>query len=366
MILREPYSGVEVTVHGLAVALAEHGTLPLNLHLPPQHRALPQVTHVTHSYAKPLWTRTRLLRILWEQLALPQHLRRTGAALLHAPAYVAPLLAPCPVVLTIHDLHVLTHPHFCRRSNRLHYRLLLPPSLRYAAAIIVFSTYTKRTILTHFPTIPTERIRVIPPGITLSHCSDPTTLRTVTERYCLPPTFILFVGDFTQRKNLTGIIESFATLGHRYPEVHLVLAGAHSGATAAALEQLAARLGLRARLHLTGYVAQSDLAALYSLAVLLLFPSHDEGFGLPPLEALACGCPVVCAGGAPVENCGTAALHCDPTDPHSIAAAVATLLENPTLRREKIVAGYQQAAKFTWQAAAQATERLYRQLVALP
>lgn len=364
MVLREPYSGVEITVHQLACALARYGTTPLTVCLPDEHRPVPAAPHLSLRTSRA--GRTRLLRILWEQTVLPATLRRTRASLLHAPAYVAPLAAPCPVVLTLHDLHALTHPQFCRASNRAHYALLIPPSVRKAAAIIAFSPYTQRVIAERFPEA-RGRITVIPPGLSpnLARCTDAARLQAVRQRYALPDRFLLFVGDPTSRKNIVGLLRACAAVQRDQPDLHLVLAGAPDPATTAEIDQAARTHGLQHRVSRIGYVAAEDLPALYSLAQLLVFPSHDEGFGLPPLEAMACGCPVVCSGGAPVENCGGAAVTCDPRDSASIAGAVNLLLNNPDLRNEKIAAGFRKAAEFSWQKAALATEAVYRSVIHL-
>ncbi len=364
MVLREPYSGVEVTVHQLACALAEHGTMPLCACVPEGHRPVPAAPHVRLRGISALVSRSRLLRILWEQTVLPLILWRARAPLLHAPAYVAPLLAPCPVVLTIHDLHVMTHPQFCRKRNRLHYNLLIPPSIRKADAVIAFSPYTKRTILDRFPAAQ-DRIVVIPPGLspTLVRCTDFARLQAVRQRYSLPSSFLLFVGDLTSRKNILGLISAFAIVQGERPDLHLVLAGAADSATTAAIDLAIRKNGVRHRISLTGYIQADDLSVLYSLAQAFVFPSHDEGFGLPPLEAMACGCPVVCSGGAVVENCGDAAVNCDPRDRASIASAVSLLLDHPDFRKEKIEAGYKKAAEFSWEKAARATEEVYRSVL---
>jgi hypothetical protein len=188
MVLREPYSGVEVTVHQLACALAQYGSFPACACVPAGHRAIPAAPHLRLRTTCAPVSRSRLLRIVWEQTVLPLLLLRARAPLLHAPAYVAPLLAPCPVVLTIHDLHVMTHPQFCRKRNILHYKLLIPPSVKKAAAIIAFSPYTKQTVLTRFPAVREERIHVIPPGLsqTMTRCTDYARLQAVRQRYGLP------------------------------------------------------------------------------------------------------------------------------------------------------------------------------------
>ena len=359
MVLREPYSGVEVTVHQLACALARYGTTPLTVCVPAEHRPVPSAPHLTLRPSRA--ANTRLLRILWEQTVLPVILRRTRASLLHSPAYIASLAAPCPVVLTIHDLHIMTHPQFCRKRNRLHYSLMIPPSIKKAAAIIAFSPYTQRIILDRFPEAK-DRTVVIPPGLSpsLTRCTDFARLQAVRQRYKLPSSFLLFVGDLTYRKNILGLINAFAIVQGERPDLHLVLAGAADPVTDAALDSNIRKHGVRHRVTRTGYIDADDLSVLYSLADAFVFPSHDEGFGLPPLEAMSCGCPVVCSGGAPVENCGTAAVTCDPRDPASIASAVSLLLDHPDIRREKIDAGYKKAAEFTWVKAALKTEAVYR------
>ena len=150
---------------------------------------------------------------------------------------------------------------------------------------------------------------------------------------------------------------------HLRPDLHLVLAGAADSATTAAIDLAIRKNGVRHRISLTGYIQADDLAVLYSLAQAFVFPSHDEGFGLPPLEAMACGCPVVCSGGAVVENCGDAAVNCDPRDRASIASAVSLLLDHPDFRKEKIEAGYKKAAEFSWEKAARDTEEVYRSVL---
>ncbi|MFO7936732.1 MAG: glycosyltransferase family 1 protein [Kiritimatiellia bacterium] len=362
MVLKEPYSGVEVTVHQLAKALVEFGSLPIHFLLPEKHRPLPEADHayVTTSRAY----KSRLLRILWEQLVLPVKLPSSRTGLLHAPAYVAPIAARCPVVLTIHDLHVITHPQFCTRANRIHYSMLIPGSIRRASAVIAFSKYTERIIHKHFPGA-AEKTVVIPPGIdsVFKHENSFAEHQRVRQLYQLPPSFLLFVGDLTYRKNIHGLISAFAIVQAERPDLHLVLAGAADKSTQTDLEDRIHKLGLMHRVSFIGYVALEDLPVIYSMAQAFVFPSHDEGFGLPPLEAMACGCPAVCAGGAPLEICGDAAANCDPHDRSSIAAAVSLLLDQPQYREEKIAAGYKKAAEFTWKNAALKTEEVYNRIL---
>ena len=355
-LLREPYSGVEVMIHETACALVAHGTLPGCIYTPRRgSRPIPANGRVQLRAvaANP----TRLQRILWEQCKLPQLLRRDSIHLLHAPAYIAPLLAPCLVVLTLHDLHVYTHPHFCTAANRLHYRLLLPLSIRRAAALIVYSEHVRHALLKRFPAV-AAKTRVIPPGVPAGFGPPATAAQrdAVRRRLNLPPRFVLFVGNLAPRKNLPAMLAAFDQLRASDRDLHLVLAGAPCGApgNVAACPQV----------HQLGYAPPADLPALYAMADALIFPSLDEGFGLPALEAMACGCPVICSPGGAAEVCADAALLCDPAAPGSIAAAVQTLQRDPAQRQARINAGLRRANAFQWKVTVQKTEALYRELLA--
>ena len=367
-LLREPYSGVEVMIHETACALATHGALSYCIYTPRRGaRPIPASDRVRIRAVAP--GRPRLRRILWEQCALPRLLRRAGAQVLHAPAYVAPLAARCPVVLTVHDLHVFTHPQFCTAANRLHYRLLLPLSLRRAAAITVYSGHVRRALLARFPAAE-SKTHVIPPGLPTRFLepATPAQREAVRARLRLPPQYLLFVGDLAPRKNLSGLLAAFALLRPQNPGIHLVLAGAPvaSGLQQGAPADRAFRhTGMDARIHWLGYAPADDLPALYALAEALVFPSFDEGFGLPALEAMACGCPVVCSPGGAAEVCGEAALVCDPASPASIAEAAQTLRREPALRRVRIEAGFHRAAQFRWEDAVKRLETLYCQVAQL-
>lgn len=375
-LLREPYSGVEVMIHETACALATHGTLPYCIYTPrTDTRPIPSRDRVQIRAVVP--NRTRAQRILWEQCTLPRRLRADRAQVLHAPAYVAPLRARCPVVLTVHDLHVFTHPQFCTAANRLYYRLLLPFSIQRAAAITVYSEHVRRTLLSRFPAAE-ARTHVIPPGISACFLQPVTDAQraTVRARLNLPPKFILFVGNQAPRKNLPGVLATFELLRSHDRDLHLVLAGAASNAPDAKVARAFATLRSQRSLaslrstsrragtpvHWLDYVEPDDLPALYAMAGALVFPSFDEGFGLPALEAMACGCPVVCSPGGAAEVCGEAALVCDPSAPASIAAALTALHRDPTLRRAKVAAGLHRAAQFRWERTIHALETLYREM----
>lgn len=367
MTLRKAYSGVENTIHGFIRAWAAHGPEPLRVYAPVRTPLPVPDSPQVDVCAVHLPASSRLARIVWEHTRLPRRLRQDQAALLHAPAYVAPLAAPCPVVLTVHDLHVFTHPACCTFENRLYYRLFLPRSIRRAGAIIVYSEHVRRIVAARYPD-QADRIALIPPGVDpdLAPVSDPERLDAVRAAWRLPGRFILFVGDLAPRKNLPRLLEAFTRLIAERPDrrdVHLVLAGA-GGLNRVPIDALCARLGVAGRVQTLGYVPRADLVALYSLAAVLAFPSLDEGFGLPALEALACGCPVVCTPGGASEICGPAAACCDPLDIASITRALAGPLDHPLSRPARAEAGFARLARYSWPASVAATAALYREVCA--
>ena len=354
LVLRPPFSGVEKSVVELARALARRGAYDYRLLLPPACGAAAAGVDWPR-LPVPSWSSGRAGRIGFELTLLPGCLRHAGIDLLHAPAYVAPPRLPCPLVLSLYDLHVYTHPRFCTAANRIHYRARLPGSIRRAAAILVPSRATRDALVDRFPGAET-RAHVIPLGVAPAYFApgSPERLAAVRNRYRLPARYLLFVGDPAPRKNLDGIRQAWQTLRREHTGLHLVFAGA--AAPMPAVQP--------AGVHQTGYIDEADLPAVYALAEALLFPSFDEGFGLPVLEAMAAGCPVVCSGGAAAEFAGEAARYCDPNQPGSIADALRPLLADAARRQTLITRGRQQAAAFTWDAAAAATEAVYAQVLA--
>jgi len=359
---------VENTIHGFVQAWAAHGSAPLRVYAPVRTPLPLPESPLVDVCAVRFPASSRLARIAWEHLCLPHRLRRDHVAVLHAPAYIAPLAAPCPVVLTIHDLHVFTHPGCCTFENRLYYRLFLPRSIRRAAAVIVYSEHVRRQVAARYPER-ADRIALIPPGVDpdLRPVTHPERLAAARAAWCLPGRFLLFVGDNAPRKNLPRLIEAFANLiGARsdLSDLHLVLAGGRGHNRSPSLDGLCERLGIAARVRRLGYVTRADLPALYSLAEALAFPSLDEGFGLPALEALACGCPVVCGPGGPAEICGPAAAYCDPHDIGSISRALSEQIDPPLPRSARAAAGFERLTRFAWRDSIAATAALYRDVCA--
>ena len=346
MLLGRRFSGVEGSIANLAQALATSG----------QH----DFTFYTQESTR--WpVRFRLIRILWEQLVLPALLARHRFDLLHAPGYVAPILAPVPVVITLYDLIALSHPELCTPSNRRYYRLMVPASVRKAARIIVPSRATRTDLLQHFPAA-TDKVRVIPLGIGSEFrvIRDVEAFGRLRRKHRLPERFILFVGGLEPKKNLPRLIEAYRLLRQNPAMPHqLVIAGASSWDQANVRRSIRTQ-GLEDSVTLTGFVPSEDLPLLYNMADLFVFPSLYEGFGLPPLEAMACGTPVIVSDrGALPEIAGPAAMVTDPLAPGKMATAMEAVLTGDSVRADLIARGLSHAGQFSWAAAGAATEAVY-------
>lgn len=306
----------------------------------------------------PVSNRSRLIRIVYEERFLARRLR--GFGLFHAPGYVAPRRLPCPLVLTIYDLVALTQPELARRSNAWHYRWRLPRSARDAARVIVPLECVARQVSERLG-VERERIRIVPLGV--DERLKPPSLDArarVRAAHRLARPYILFVGNLEPKKNLPTLLRAFASLRRGGLPHELVLAGKR-GWRCREVFRLPAELGIEADVRFLGYVEEADLAGLYGGAELFAFPSLVEGFGLPPLEAMACGTPVVASDAeALVESAGEAAEHVPALDAEALAEAMRRVLGDAALRERLRAAGLARAAEFTWPRAAEATRAVYR------
>lgn len=278
------------------------------------------------------------LTLYWDQVLLPRALRHHSASAFFSPYYKAPLFAPCPTVVTIHDLIPLTFPAYSRGPWSVsaavfrHWARLLAGR---AIAVITDSAHSKRDLLAVLG-LPSERVHVIPIGVAEEFRPDlpAQSVTAATARYGIRVPYLLTVGNFLPHKNLPRLVEAYG----RLPETlrgrtALVLAGGPGGHGPARPVDRAALA--RPGVLVPGFIAPEDLPLLYAGATALVCPSLTEGFGLPVIEAMACGTPVVCArAGALPEVAGDAALFVDPCDVASLAAGLTQILDEEPLRRE--------------------------------
>jgi glycosyltransferase involved in cell wall biosynthesis len=309
--------------------------------------------------------RDRGPRLLGPQLALPLRMRRDGAQLIHGPANALPLLSiGLPGVVTIHDLAIYDHPEWFPSGQWFATRVVVPQSARRARLIICPSEATKRATVRLFGIEP-ERCRVIPHGVETEFAlpASPSVKADVKARYALPDRYLLQLGTVQPRKNYVTSLRALARIpaSQRVP---LIVAGAF-GWKYDAVVQAVRELDLRDWVRFVGYAGVPDLPALYQMAQAVLFPSLDEGFGLPLLEAFAAGTPVVASNaGAIPEVAGDAALLSPPQDAQALADNLLRLLRDRPLRERQVAAGRARAALYTWSASAAAHRDAYESVVA--
>lgn len=362
MLLGGYFSGVDVTISGLARALRTYGRHSYVFVHPVDANLDVEETDSFKLHPVRVPRTSRISRIAWEQLRLPGSLKALNCDILHCPGYVAPFLAPAPTVLTVHDCFALNHPEWCKWSNRLHYRLTFKRSLKRAAATIVPSTFVKRELMASFK-IPENKLNVIPfaPSERFTSGRDVDLETKLKSSLKLPDRYILFVGNVEPKKNLPGIVNGFAKFATSNDEArshHLVIVGGDGWGVA--LESIIRRSGVADRIHRIGRVPLSDLPSLYHLSDCLLFPSLSEGFGLPVIEAMACGTPVVAANrGALPELVTDAGILVAPNDAIAIAAKLAELTIDEDLRRDWAAKAARRAREFSWRRTAEATDAVY-------
>jgi glycosyltransferase involved in cell wall biosynthesis len=270
---------------------------------------------------------------------------------LFVPAHVIPPIHPCPSLVTIHDLGYLHFP----RSHPCQQRLYLDLSTRWnahaATHLLADSQATRADLVAHYR-VPANKITVAYPGTdeSLSPVHDAGAIQVAKARYNISGSYFLYLGTLQPRKNLLRLVEAFAefTTRHSPFATQLVLAGKR-GWLYEDLFKRVGRRGLEEHVRLPGYVAEEDKAALLSGALAFLFPSLHEGFGLPVLEAQACGCPVITSTTSSLpEVAGNGALLVDPEDTAGIAKAMQRIITEPGLRDELIERGFANVGRFSW------------------
>ncbi|MFQ6100186.1 MAG: glycosyltransferase family 4 protein [Anaerolineae bacterium] len=303
-------------------------------------------------------------RVVWEQLVQPWALHRIGADLVHGPVFVGPLLTPCPVVVTIHDLSFIRFPGLFQPANRLYLTVLTRLSARRARRLIAVSAHAAAES-TRLLGVPPERVDVVYHGVDPAFRPLPDDeVAAFRQRRGLPERFVLFVGTLEPRKNLARLVEAFARIHDG--RVRLVLAGGKGWFYDELFAKVEA-LGLSEEVILPGYVMNDELPLWYNAATVLAYPSLYEGFGLPVLEAQACGTPVLTSNVSSLpEAAGDAAVMIDPYDVEALAAGLSRLLEDEALRRELREHGLAHASQFTWSHTAQETARVYRRALPVP
>ncbi len=298
----------------------------------------------------------------WWSIGLPRYVRKRGIDLFHGTNYDVPLRKRCPTVLTVHDLSLFTHPETHRASSVRRARRRLPLMLRTATAIITPTDNVRREVNQQFG-ISTEKIFSAPEAArTVFTRQDHSETEFIRRRLGINHRFILSVGTLEPRKNLRTLVKAFeiASQSSPEPDLQLVVAGGKGWLTDQIFAEVE-RSPIKDKILFAGYLNDDELRALYSSCLLFVYPSLDEGFGLPLLEAMQCGAPVVASRIPSLsEVAGDAAVLVDPNSTEDIAAAIVKLFGDKQERRLLSQAGLNRAAGFSWERTAQLTLEVYR------
>lgn len=304
---------------------------------------------------------------LREQFTLPWRLSRLHLDLYHATHYVLPLYVPARVVVTLHDIIHLLFPEFLPNRLAFHYaRRMILRSLERGDRIVAVSERTRSDLIDYFD-IDGEKIEVVYNGVDsrFRERLDPSERRARLARLGISGEYLLFVGNPKPHKNLDRVLQAFARVREGAPTepLELVCVGARESEIFK-LRRQAERLGVGDRVRWLGFVEDAALPVLYQGATLLLYPTLYEGFGLPVVEAMASGTPVVTSSTSALEEIGRGAAELvDPLDVEALAAAITRLLADPAARRDLAERGTRRAQKFQWPLAAQRTRAIYQEVL---
>jgi glycosyltransferase involved in cell wall biosynthesis len=303
---------------------------------------------IEHTSARPL--------TLLEQVQLPGELKKLMPAVTHFPYSIMPFAARHPIVITIHDMIPLRLPQYFSLRHRILYRLSLSLALRSASHVICLSNATVADLKSSFR-VDASRIHTVPAGIAEPfHPCTNDEMEPVRSAHGLSEPYLLYVGSNKPHKNLPALVDAYARL-RKAPL--LVLAGEEDPRYKMARQRVE-KLGLTDRVRFLGAVPENNLPALYSRALAFVFPSKYEGFGFPPLEAMACGVPVACSDIPSLrETVGDAALLFNAEDPEAFAAAIERILTDAEVRSVLRGRGLRRAAELPWHRAARQTLEIY-------
>jgi glycosyltransferase involved in cell wall biosynthesis len=303
------------------------------------------------------------LKFLWYNTALSKEKLLRSPDIIHSTAYTSPFLERAKLIVTFHDMTFFTHPQHHFEANRIFCTEQVHLGRRYAARIITVSEHSKKDIIRYLH-LPAEKVKVIYEAVDkrFKEIKDNSYLFSRLKKYNLTFPYILYHGSVEPRKNLKRVIQAFHQFSSKHSSYHLVISGA-KGWLNEEIYQLIDRLKMREKIKVLGYVPEEDVPFLYNGAFLFLFPSLYEGFGLPVLEAMACGVPVVTSNVSSLpEVAGEAAILVNPEKVEEIVEAMKGIVENKNLRFELKEKSIKQSQKFTLEKMAAETLAVYEEV----
>jgi glycosyltransferase involved in cell wall biosynthesis len=331
---------------------------------PTEEHSFPRAENVR---GRSLLISDRYLTILWYRWRVPILANYiTGPVdIYHGLDFVLPPLSKkTRKIVTVYDLAFLEHPETAFPTVSAYLNKVVPEAVERADVVAAISQATKQSLITHYHT-PAEKIVVIPCGVgpQFQRVTDPVALAEVRSKFALQQPFIFSVGTLEPRKNHIGLIRAFHEMQQKKPSSMLLAIAGGKGWMYEETQDLVKELRLEEQVRFLGRISEHELITLYSLAEMFAYPSFFEGFGIPPLEAMACGVPVITSNTSSLpEVAGDAALLVDPHDTHAIADALSRLAEDEQLREELRQRGYKQTQHYTWTGAATKMLKVYQQV----
>lgn len=302
-------------------------------------------------------------RFWWDQFIIPAKALKNRVDILHQPAFAAPIFYPGKIIITVHDLIAMFIGSDIPFISRQYFGRWMPLTHKRADHIITISEHTKKDII-NLLKIPEEKITVIPLAASQSFkpIKEKSRLAEIKNKFKTGDVFFLHVGTITPRKNLELIVSAFAELAKSDGEAKLVIAG-KKGWFYEKLHKIIKNLAIEKRVVFTDYITEEEKILLYNAATALVFPSIYEGFGLPPLEAMSCGLPVIASSASSIpEVVGEAGILLDPNDLEGWAQAMRQVIHLEKLRQKMSGDGLKQAKKFSWQKTAEKTIEVYEKV----
>jgi glycosyltransferase involved in cell wall biosynthesis len=307
----------------------------------------------------------------WEQVILPRAAKKEGCDILHCTSNTAPVASPMPLVVTLHDIIYMESLSLFRKGfspyqkfGNMYRRLVVPRVVRKSNKIITVSEFERKRIAGFFHVSDTK-LRAIYNGVSrhFKPVTDQTVLDSIRKKYDLPEKFFFFFGNTDPKKNTPGVLKALSLfLKSSEEKIPLVMLDFDRDV----LDRMISEIGdpdLHNYVRLTGYLPNTELPAIYSLCTIFLYPSLRESFGIPMLEAMACGVPVITSNTSSMpEVGGNAALYIDPFKPEEITSAIRKLLTDRPLVDKLISAGFENARKFTWESMAEHVLKLYQEV----
>jgi glycosyltransferase involved in cell wall biosynthesis len=305
-------------------------------------------------------------RLVWEQISFPRLVRRLKLDLLHSPHYTMPLSRPVPSVVTYHDMIFFIHPEKHTLAKRYFFPWMMRRSAKKADIIVTDSESTRQDAM-RFLEIPPEKIVTIHLGYQeiFRQITDADALSAIRQQYRLPERFIFYAGAFEPRKNVPLLLSAFEQLSQKYTDLFLVVTGGTGWDNRETISQINA-MHAKDRVVRLGHIPYADLPSIFNLAHVFVYPSLYEGFGLPPLEGMACGTPVITSNISSMpEFVGDAGILVPPNDEGALFDAIQRVLDDEALRQHLREAGPRRAANFTWKHTAEKTLEIYQQVLSL-